>query len=205
MQGGDNFSGGATLNIITVGEGTVGKSSLIARLVENKFDPVYSKTLGVDSKKTTVNIDGRIIKVRVWDTAGQENFRNRLPSTYFQRADGIMFVYDLTSQITEEKLKNWVNDARNNIRIDFGRVVLGNKLDLLQATAPQAQPTWESELESRVFFTSARTGESVKEAFEYLVRDILQRKANLASVLSRRSVSVLEHSKKKVNEGSKCC
>lgn len=193
---------GITVNIITLGEGTVGKSSLISRFVDNKFDPVYSQTIGVDFKTTTIRVDEVEVKLRVWDTAGQENFRNRLPRTYFERADGIMFVSDLSNPPTGERLKNWINDARDNARGEFGRIVVGNKKDLVPQPDLQVTKELANNLECQFFVTSARSGENVQEAYTALFRDIVRRRPQISAAMARTSVVMVGDVKK---PKKKCC
>lgn len=85
------------------GESGVGKSSLLLRFTDNQFNEYLVPTIGVDFKFRTLNIDGKRIKLQIWDTAGtfqsdtgQENFR-AIISAYYSKADGIILVYDLTS------------------------------------------------------------------------------------------------------------
>ena len=193
---------GITVNIITLGEGTVGKSSLIARFVDNKFDPVYSQTIGVDFKITTLRVKENDFKIRVWDTAGQENFRNRLPRTYFDRADGIMFVYDLSNTQTEERLKNWINDAKDNTKGDFGRVVVGNKKDLVSEPDLDIPIEMAKNLGCELFLTSARSGENVRDAYTALIQDIIRRKPQFAGAESRNSIITVSTTQK---HKKKCC
>mgnify|MGYP000873631888 FL=1 len=91
------------LKIVLVGSSSVGKSSLLFRFIDSKFVESTLSTIGVDFKFRTLNVKGQRVKLQIWDTAGtasetvgQENFR-AIVSAYYNGADGIVIVYDLSS------------------------------------------------------------------------------------------------------------
>lgn len=77
-----------------VGGQAVGKSSLLFRIIESKFDPSYTSTIGVDFKTVSVAVGQKQVVLQIWDTAGQEKFRS-LTQTYFRGAQGCICVYDI--------------------------------------------------------------------------------------------------------------
>ena len=63
------------IKLLLIGDSSVGKTSVLLRFAEDSFSPVYISTIGVDFKIRTIDIDGKTIKLQVWDTAGSERFR----------------------------------------------------------------------------------------------------------------------------------
>ena len=97
-----------TIKIITLGESSVGKTSILAKYVDEIFDINVISTLGVDFKRKVETIDGRQINIKVWDTAGQECFRN-IQKIYYHNTEGVLLVFDLTNKKTFERLIGLVN------------------------------------------------------------------------------------------------
>jgi small GTP-binding protein len=62
-----------------------------------EYQAQYISTIGIENKKKVLEIDGKQILVKVWDTAGQERF-GAIAKRYYKGADGILLVYDITSQ-----------------------------------------------------------------------------------------------------------
>ena len=82
-------------DIVTLGEGQVGKTSIIIRYIDKKFSPNYLATIGIDSKVKKMTLpNGEEIKVKMFDTAGQERFKS-ITANYIKKANGILFVYDI--------------------------------------------------------------------------------------------------------------
>lgn len=80
--------------IILVGSQAVGKSSLLHRIIDSKFDENYTTTIGVDFKTIVVPVSNKQIGLQIWDTAGQEKFK-ALTETYFRGAHGCICVFDI--------------------------------------------------------------------------------------------------------------
>ncbi|VDO51446.1 unnamed protein product [Haemonchus placei] len=100
-----------TFRVVMCGEAAVGKSSLVMRLVSGKHCANLPSTLGVDFHVKTVNVDGRNVALQLWDTAGQERFRS-LCKSYFRRADGAILVYDVSSEHSFLKIRDWVDTIK---------------------------------------------------------------------------------------------
>ena len=77
----------------------MGKSCVLVRFVDDKFNPSFITTIGIDFKIKTVDINGKKIKLQLWDTAGQERFRT-ITTAYYRGAMGIILVYDVTDERT---------------------------------------------------------------------------------------------------------
>lgn len=115
-----------SVKILLLGDGAVGKTSLVRRFVEQKFDESYKMTIGVNVKKK--EIDELNLTMMIWDIYGQKLNRD-LHSTNYSGADGAILVCDLTRYETFESLDGWIDEVFSVTgKIPF--VVFGNKNDL---------------------------------------------------------------------------
>lgn len=123
-----------TLKIIIVGDPSVGKTSLQTRIIENKFRPQYSTTLGVDFSFKQIQVQGSNVKLQIWDTAGQEKYRS-LITTYYRHTDGIILVFDLSDDNSFENiLQSWIPHITTYMTEDVPKLLIfGNKKDLHEA------------------------------------------------------------------------
>jgi len=85
------------IRLLLLGDSAVGKSSLLLRFCEGRFENNFVITIGVDFKTKTMNIDGKQHRVQVWDTAGQERFRTITPA-YYRNAMGVLILFDVTNK-----------------------------------------------------------------------------------------------------------
>ncbi|KAF7632413.1 hypothetical protein Mgra_00008193 [Meloidogyne graminicola] len=164
-----------TLKILTIGESGVGKSSLISRFVDDKFDPEMAATIGVDFRIRTMNIDDKLVKLAIWDTAGQERFRTLTPS-YYRGGQGIILVYDVSSRASFESLDHWLLEVDTYCtRADAIKMLVGNKIDEDLRVVTREEGTQFARRHRMLFIeASAKTREGVVCAFEELVQKILQ-------------------------------
>ena len=120
--------------IITLGDCGVGKTSIIRRFISGKFDKKMS-TIGFGSFSKEITLkDGTKIRLRLIDTAGQENYQ-ALSATYVKNADGVLFVFDHNNKESFINIKKWLDYFKeNNKDIDLNNVLpaylVGNKCDL---------------------------------------------------------------------------
>ena len=114
--------------IIFTGDVSVGKTSIISVLMGQKFTNEYEASIGVDFFSKTIKYKGKIIKLQIWDSAGQEKFRSLIPN-YIRGASLVFIVYDISKRKTFENLQSWI-DFVNNIE-NSNIVIVGNKIDLV--------------------------------------------------------------------------
>lgn len=94
------------LKILMLGESAVGKSTLVARLTTDRFEPGFVATVGIDFKTIDVVLDGVRVKCQIWDSAGQEKFRT-VTRQYYRNADGIVLVFDVTLRSSFQGPRMW--------------------------------------------------------------------------------------------------
>ena len=170
------------LKICLVGEPAVGKTSLIRRFVHNEFQDDYTVTLGTRISKKELSLpldegeDPVGVTLVIWDIMGQEGIRELLKEAFFQGAQGILMVCDLTRPETLGPLEGW-RESVQEIAGPLPSVLLASKADLTdQVVLPDkdldaACQVWDCSWQ----FSSAKTGQGVEEAFESLTRAILER------------------------------
>ncbi|PCH37825.1 ras-domain-containing protein [Wolfiporia cocos MD-104 SS10] len=173
------------LKFIITGDSSVGKSSLLVRLTDQRFLADPDPTLGVEfgSKLITIPEENKVVKLQCWDTAGTESFRS-ITRSYYRGAAGCLLVYDVTSRQTFLNARSWLADVREHADPHLTCILVGNKIDLCTGDGPGKRscevPTEEAQLwaqEEGLLFVeaSARSGENVEAAFEQATRDILDK------------------------------
>ncbi|MHA1376942.1 MAG: Rab family GTPase [Candidatus Helarchaeota archaeon] len=162
--------------IIFVGDPTVGKTTLILRYVDQAFKKLYVPTIGVQTSAKLVRFGDVFIELIIWDIAGQEKF-NLLRKLFYDGADGVVFVFDLTNRQTFVNIANWYKDILNNLNRKWTGLILGNKVDLEKSRVigPQAGKVLAEKTGLEYLETSARTGQNVDKIFKIISRKILER------------------------------
>lgn len=163
--------------IIIVGDGGVGKTSLIKKFTEGSFEQEYIKTIGAQFSKYESERNGDKIKLLFWDIAGQEDFQFLLPS-FYQNAKAAIIVFSLEENELGKNsfvhIKNWYENIENYCG-KIPLLVFANKVDLVNEGNLDV-----SELQKMVklnkflgyFLTSAKTGQGVIQAFNAIINRI---------------------------------
>jgi len=167
--------------IIVVGAGKVGKTSLTIRFAEDRFRESYLPTLGVDFLTKTVTIDGKIVKIQLWDTGGQEFVMSLLPF-YFSGAAGGILVYDITNRNSFNSLDYWLKQIKNNAG-DIPITLVGNKVDIADQRKVSLEDAQTYAKEKKLIYieTSAKTGISVPDLFDNVVEVIMENEKEKAA------------------------
>jgi len=164
------------MKLLLVGDSGVGKSCLLLRFVEDKFNPSFITTIGIDFKIRTIESKGKKIKLQVWDTAGQERFRT-ITTAYYRGAMGIVLIYDVTDARTFENVENWFQTVTQHANDDAQIFLVGNKLDdeeNRQVSREQGQQLAQK-LNIPFLEASAKTNDNVESIF-YELAGIIQEK-----------------------------
>jgi len=160
--------------VCLLGDFGVGKTSLIRRFVENRFNDKYLSTIGVNiSRKTLARSYGEM-SMLVWDLAGSNGFDTISNSSYMQGAVGALIVCDLTRRETLATFEEYARQIRrmnSNVHLVFvcNKVDLANERIIPDADLFSISSTFG---DGRFFLTSAKTGEQVEEAFIHLADKI---------------------------------
>ncbi len=101
------------INIIVIGDTSVGKTNLVNRYAKNFYSEDMAPTIGADFISKIVNINNQNVNVKFWDTAGQEKYR-AISKKFYKEANGVVLVYDVSDKMTYENLNSWVADFQEN-------------------------------------------------------------------------------------------
>ncbi len=158
---------------IVVGDGGVGKTALTLRFSKGFFTEDYKMTIGVDFHVKTIAIDsveGLIrAKLQIWDTGGQERFTSIRPM-YYRGSLGALLIFDLTNSASFERLPQWIEEVRANVKTEIPLLLIGNKSDLVDQRAVSLEEINSFTNDFNLYYmeTSAKTGVGVGDCFYIL-------------------------------------
>ena len=156
----------AIFKFIIIGDTGVGKSCLLLQFTDKRFQHVHDLTIGVEFGARLVNVDGKQIKLQIWDTAGQESFRS-ITRSYYRGAAGALLCYDITRRETFDHLASWLEDARQHANPNMTIMLVGNKSDLSHRRVVSFEEGQEFANANGLLFleTSAKSSVNVDAAF----------------------------------------
>uniref|UniRef100_S4RMT1 Ras-related protein Rab-21 n=1 Tax=Petromyzon marinus TaxID=7757 RepID=S4RMT1_PETMA len=199
---------------VLLGEGCVGKTSLVLRYCENKFNDKHITTLQASFLTKKLNIAGKRVNLAIWDTAGQERF-HALGPIYYRDSNGAILVYDITDEDSFQKVKNWVKELRKMLGNDICLCIVGNKIDLEKDRHVSVEEAEEyaTSVGAKHFHTSAKQNKGIEELFLDLCKRMLETaqseesgKGNGASRggSTRRGVQIVDDEPQQQGSGG-CC
>ena len=162
--------------IVLVGDTCVGKSCILVRFSDDVFVENYVTTIGVDFRFKTMVVNGKIAKIQIWDTAGQERYRS-ITTAYYRGAAAIIICCDITNKESFYNLNNWIEEVSKYIDKDVDKLVLLNKCDLKsEKKIDQSEISkFEKERGIKVMEVSAKTGEGIENAFQYIIGKLINK------------------------------
>ncbi len=187
--------------LIFLGDQGTGKSCILNRFVEDKFDENYQATIGLDFQSKNVKIDNQDIHLLLYDTAGQEKFRSLIPM-YTRDANIIMFVYDITRKESFNHIPDWYNDLTNVKFEDVILVLIANKIDLNYKREVNKEEGEKYASEKNMIFeeVSAKTGDNFPELF---YQKIFEQIANKFKPGLQGTINDIQEMKIKIEENGK--
>ena len=163
--------------VVLLGEGRVGKTSILLRFVENSYIEGRPSTLTASYLNKHVIVDDkRKAQLSIWDTAGQERFHSLGP-IYYRDAKAAILVYDITDESTFDRVKSWTKELRkmvgDNTKICIS--IVGNKIDLerQRAVSKDVVKNYAERVGANYFEASAKTGRGVEDVFQELTKVLL--------------------------------
>ena len=151
--------------ILLLGDSTVGKTCFLFLYLDYSFLDLHMATIGLDYRlKTLILEEQKIVKIQLWDTAGQDKFR-AITRNYYKGASGIILIFDVTNIKSYENIKKWINEIKEEISEKVSIVLIGNKIDNVQERkiSKEQGEKLANEIGIKFFETSAKTGEGINE------------------------------------------
>ncbi|XP_032234091.2 ras-related protein Rab-23 [Nematostella vectensis] len=163
------------IKVVVVGNGAVGKSSMIQRYCKGIFTKDYKKTIGVDFLERQISANGEDIRLMLWDTAGQEEF-DAITKAYYRGAQACALVFSTVDRDSFEAVESWktkVEDECGSIPM----VVVQNKIDLIDEAVvkPDEAESLAKKLKLKFYRTSVKEDLNVNDVFMYLSERHLDR------------------------------
>lgn len=173
------------IQLLIIGNSSVGKTSLLVRYTTNNFNSNHIATLGIDYYTKDEKINDKFIRVKIWDTAGQERYKS-LAYSFFRNAHGLILVYDVSNRESFEDLKSWINNIQSNLmnnEVNIVKMIVGNKIDLDRAVMKEEGEKFAQENNYFYYESSAKDNINVEESFRLIVNKIADSKTVSNSVL----------------------
>jgi len=167
------------LKYIIIGDSSVGKSNILMKYLKGKFYEEFQPTIGVEFGAKNLEIDKKIYRIQIWDTAGQEIFRS-ITRSYYKNSVCACVVYDITNKQSFENIKNWIEDCKKHSPKTLLLILIGNKIDLEdQRIVSYEEGSNYAKKNGMLFFeTSAKTGKNINEVFYQSCEDISKKIEN---------------------------
>ena len=160
--------------LLIVGESGVGKTCILLRFADNQFEESFLSTIGVDFKVKEITSEGKKVKLQIWDSAGQERFRN-ITSSYYRNCAGIIVVYDITKHDTFDRVSGWIEEVKKFVPT-APLMVVGNKCDLEEQRTVSKEEGQELCNKHGCSFveSSAKTAMGIDEVFEEMTKQLIK-------------------------------
>ena len=162
--------------ILLLGDTSVGKTCFLMRYTDNTFQEIHMSTIGLDYKLKNVQLDdGKMYKIQIWDTAGQDRFRS-ITKNYYKGAHGIVLIYDITDKKTFENVRNWVRQIKEEVSDKVCIILVANKIDAEEKRVVSTEEGEKMAAEFNIMFfeCSAKTGDNIDNAFNELVKKTIE-------------------------------
>lgn len=173
--------------VIIVGDPKAGKSSLVQSYCQGIFNKTYKATVGVEYAERLVEVEGKLIKLALWDISGQEMLL-KISDKYIKEADGLIFVYDVSEESSFNSFSIWMRYISqhlggNNSLLKLPKAVAGNKIDLRHKQVVAHSRAKEVAIPDgvdadHVIEVSARSGKNLNLLFYLLTNQMYRLLAN---------------------------
>ena len=159
--------------IILIGDTATGKTNILSKYINNKFETDSKATIGVELSFKTFNINNDKVTAQIWDTAGQERYKS-MTKAYFKGALGALVVYDITKKSTFENIDKWILDLKSCADEKVSIILIGNKSDLESSREISKEEGEKKAKTIEVAFleTSALKGDNIELAFKTLIEEV---------------------------------
>lgn len=176
--------------VVLLGEGCVGKTSIVLRYCEDKFNDKHLTTLQAAFLTKKLSVGGKRVTLAIWDTAGQERF-HALGPIYYRDSHGAILVYDITDEDSFQKVRNWVKELRKMLGDDISLCIVGNKADLEKNrhVSKEEAEEYAQSVGAKHFSTSAKLNRGIEELFLDVTKRMLDSRPKRQGGLGRTTVA----------------
>jgi Ras-related protein Rab-24 len=197
--------------VVLLGKEYCGKTSLVERYLNDRFvgENRYQNTIGAAYGSKKVTVEGRSLVVGIWDTAGSERYE-AMSKIYYRNARAAILCYDVSDPDSFHRLRYWIKELQKN-QNDTKMYLCANKVDLihngrLQKRLVDYHETTDlaDEMGAKLYETSAKSGENVKELFNDIVSEYV-RDPKTSLTLFERHERHISLSSLAETTSSKCC
>ena len=196
------------IKLAIIGDSNIGKSNFLFQFIEGQFSPLHVATIGFDYKSKIITLpeSNRVVKLQIWDTAGQEKYMS-INKNLFQRVQGVILMYDITKHETFEHLDTWLNLIKQMTN-DIPIVLVGNKLDQEdsiengRAVEYTEGEDFARENNFEFFETSALDGTNVDKIFSTIAEKVLK---SIQEGRTNSSINLVPEKKSDKKKKKKCC
>ena len=210
------------LKFILIGDSSVGKSNILSKFKDDKFDETTQPSIGVQFIAKNIVLDKTTYRLQVWDTAGQENFRT-MTKIYYRNSSCAFIVYDITEKDSFNHVESWINECKKIGPESILLVLIGNKNDLNESREISYKDGVNLAKKYNMLFfeTSAKNGDNIetifKKSVEYIDKNIKEGKYDLSDdacgvkiCKNEKNINIEEFDYesaegKKVTKTKKCC
>jgi len=163
------------IKVVVVGNGAVGKSSMIQRYCKGIFTRDYKKTIGVDFLERQIEVNGEDVRLMLWDTAGQEEF-DAITKSYYRGAQACVLAFSTVDRASYEAIESWKKKVQDEVG-NIPMVLVQNKIDLVDeaVVTPEEAEEMAKRLKLRFYRTSVKEDLNVNDVFKYLTDRYLTR------------------------------
>jgi len=166
------------LNVLLLGDKQVGKTSLLLRWVEEKFEDDgtgNSVSFNKDWIDKTITVGSTEVTVRCWDTGGAEAF-STVTSSFYRKGDIAFLCFDLSSEETFKSLAGWLIDVKRFGKAEIDYQLVGCKSDLSRNVNQASIDQYAKEIKAQYVETSAKTNSNVDKCFKDIVEEVARKK-----------------------------
>ena len=162
-------------NIILVGDCSVGKTSIINRFIENRFNRNLKSTVNIEFRIKSIKLDSNtIVDLKIWDTCGEERFHS-ITKNFYHEADGIFIVFDLGDFKSFNNIKIFLKDINDICNINNKAImIIGNKNDLpleeIKVKEKDIEKILGKNKEFKYLDVSARSGSNIRDMFTQMTK-----------------------------------
>jgi len=164
-----------SFKVVLLGEGRVGKTSLVLRFCRDTFVDGQPPTIQASCLERALRIGDKSVNLVIWDTAGQERF-HALGPIYYRDADAALLVYDITDTDSFKRIQAWVRELRKMVGGEIQLSIAGNKLDLerQRVVSKQEAAEYAESVGAHYCETSAKQNRGIDDLFSSMGKRLLQ-------------------------------